>query len=149
MTEHQLRTLVPCEIARRPEPRLVSLPAGPGTVRQRTGPVPKSLDLHEVGWLLSTILEAYDGHRTAAQVRPLVDHALYERLRGTRLPRTRHRAKSVHTCLPADGVIEASARVEVGDRVCALAARFERRKTGWVCLRFHVLDPVGGMKVAA
>ncbi len=149
MTEHRLRTLVSCEPARRPEPRLMSLPVGPGTVRQRGGPVPKKLDPHEVGWLLNTILEAYDGRRTAAQIRPLIDRALYERLSGSRPPRIRHRAKSVHTCLPAEGVIEASARVEVGNRVVALAARFERRKAGWVCLRFHVLDPGVAMRAAA
>ena len=147
MTEHQLRTLVRYEAARRPEPGLVCVP--PGRPRRRSGTVPRQLDAHEVGWLLNTILEAYDGHRPATQVRPLVDHALFQRLSGPRLARTRHRTRTVHTGRPADGVIEACARVEAGERVYALAARFERRKTGWLCTRFHVLDPAVGLRAAA
>ncbi|MEV6912892.1 Rv3235 family protein [Amycolatopsis sp. NPDC051071] len=107
------------------------------------GPGPDTLDGRQVGRLLTTILEACDGRRPAAQVEPILDPALHTVLlaRARRRPPGGYRPKSVHLCHPVDGVIEACATVEQSTRFLALAARFERKATGWVCTRFTLLKP--------
>lgn len=101
----------------------------------------------QVQALLTTILEAYAGHRPLLQVSALVTPQLLPHLQGP--SRTAHRAGPVHLCEPADGVLEACARVEAGQRVFALAARFQRTRAGWRCTRFHVLAPARRLRNAA
>ncbi|WP_414939480.1 Rv3235 family protein [Amycolatopsis sp. cmx-11-51] len=113
-----------------------------------------TLDGRQVSRLLTTILEACDGRRPAVQVQPILDPALHSALldRGRRRPPGGYRPKSIHLCHPADGVIEACATVEQNERFLALAARFERTSTGWVCTRFNLLKPprrVSALRIAA
>ncbi|EOD69755.1 Rv3235 family protein [Amycolatopsis vancoresmycina] len=134
--EHRLRTLADYEV-----PRLGEQSVTPPDHRRGRWPSPRQLDAGEVGHLLNTLLEAYDGRRPAAQVRALVAPAVYAGLSGPRLPRPRHRTQTVHTCTPAPDVVEACARVEADGRSFALAARFTRTPTGWRCERFALLRP--------
>ncbi len=115
---------------------------------------PDTLDRRQVGRLLTTILEACGGRRPAAQVEPILDPALRRALlaRSRQRPPGGYRPKSVHLCHPASGVIEACATVEQNSRCLALAARFERRPTGWLCTRFTLLKPprrVSTLRLAA
>ncbi|MFF1612655.1 Rv3235 family protein [Amycolatopsis sp. NPDC058278] len=138
--EHRLRTLIHCEAVRRADR------PDEGTPREehRGGgryPAPRQLDAGEVGHLLNTLLEAYDGRRPAAQVRALVAPEVYAGFAGPRRTRPRHRTQTIHTCTPAPEVVEACARVEADGRSFALAARFTRTPTGWRCVRFALLKP--------
>ncbi|WP_410587721.1 Rv3235 family protein [Amycolatopsis sp. lyj-23] len=136
--EHRLRTLAHAET-----PRPADRPEA-GTPREHRAsrcPAPRQLDADEVGHLLNTLLEAYDGRRPAAQIRALVAPEVYAGLAGPRRPRPRHRTQTVHTCTPAPEVVEACARVEADGRSFALAARFTRTPTGWRCERFALLKP--------
>ncbi|MFE0024617.1 Rv3235 family protein [Amycolatopsis sp. NPDC059021] len=145
-TAHRLKTLTGYEphragrsiAAGSPAP----LPAGRSLAAVRD--VSPALDGPQVAILLTAILETYDGHRTTAQVEPLVDRPLLERLRAHSRARSaaRHRLRSVRLCAPADDVVEACARVETGRRTIALAARFERTGGRWRCVRFDLLDPL-------
>ncbi len=113
--------------------------------------MPATLDRRQIRRLVTTILEACDGRRPAIQVRPIVDPSLYGMLldRGRR-PGDGYVTRSVHLCHPADGAIEACATVEHGTRYVALAARFQRTRSGWLCTRFHLLEPgEGSVRVAA
>ncbi|WP_410580381.1 Rv3235 family protein [Amycolatopsis sp. lyj-108] len=127
-----------------PDNQLVlDLPLSGEKIVEVPEPRPDTPDGRQVGRLLTTILEACDGRRPAVQVRPILDPALHSALldRGRRRPPGGYRPKSIHLCHPADGVIEACATVEQNDRCLALAARFERTPSGWVCTRFHLLKP--------
>ncbi len=171
MTSYVLRRLKPYEPPCRPDGRperllhrvpppdnqlVLDLPLS-GERFEETPPPgqgPDTLDGRQVGRLLTTILEACDGRRPAVQVRPILDPALHSALldRGRRRPPGGYRPKSIHLCHPADGVIEACATVEQNERFLALAARFERTSTGWVCTRFHLLKPprrVSALRLAA
>ncbi|OXM52170.1 Rv3235 family protein [Amycolatopsis alba] len=128
--------------------------AGEPPVVEEFQPAPDTPDRRQVGRLLTTILEACDGRRPASQVRPILDPALHSALldKGRRRPPGGYRPKSIHLCHPADGVVEACATVEQNGRSLALAARFERTPTGWVCTRFHLLKPprrVSSLRLAA
>ncbi len=50
-----------------------------------------------------------------------------------RVQPVRPRVMSVHTTFPTDGTAECSVHVRYGRRSRALAVRFERRATRWVC----------------
>lgn len=50
-----------------------------------------------------------------------------------RVQPVRPRVRSVHTTFPDEGVAECSVHVRYGQRSRALAIRFERRPTRWVC----------------
>ncbi len=50
-----------------------------------------------------------------------------------RVQPARPRVHSVHTTFPSDGVAECSVHVRYGRRSRAVAVRFERRATRWVC----------------
>ncbi len=51
----------------------------------------------------------------------------------SRVQPVRPRVLSVHTCVVADGVVEAAVHVAHGPRSRAVATRFERRRDRWVC----------------
>ncbi|WP_370944433.1 Rv3235 family protein [Amycolatopsis sp. cg5] len=98
-------------------------------------------DNQKLGRMIRMILETCDGRRPPGQVRPLVSLALYERLVDRRRALgVSYTMRTIHTCYPADGAIEACATVEAGPRVFAAAARFERNAAGWRCCRFEVLE---------
>ena len=72
-----------------------------------------------------------------------MDEALFSRLSSQALlPGIRHHvAGDLRICRPTETALETSTIIHSGPRVLALAARFERTRTGWVCTRFHVLAP--------
>lgn len=94
---------------------------------------------------LNAILEVLAGRRAAGQLRPLVDEALFSRLSSQGLmPGIRHHvAGELRVCRPTETALETSTIIHSGPRVLALAARFEKTRTGWVCTRFHILAPRG------
>jgi hypothetical protein len=100
------------------------------------------MDRQFLGRMMTTILEACQGRRPATQVRPLLVPELYDRLLTTEAPsRQPYVVRSVHTCLPADDVVETCAVVHCGSRALAVAARFESSPTGWRCTQFDLLKP--------
>ncbi|MEV8611825.1 Rv3235 family protein [Amycolatopsis sp. NPDC051373] len=147
MTTHRLRGLAGSEPAARPRtvrhvtrhrPPVRDLPPAGHNVVQLLGPPSE----RQLTGRLNAILEVLGGRRAAAQVQNLVDPALFARLlTHSRLPSTRHRVGTLHVCHPTDLALEAATTIRNGPRVLALAARFERTRTGWVCTRFHLLAP--------
>jgi uncharacterized protein DUF6459 len=152
--DHHISTLAPFEPApREPAPR-----PHPARSRHEARPVrdlppanrlvtalPEPPDDRRLTQRLNTILEVLCGRRPAAQIEQLVDPALFARLRDhPRLPGTRHRIGPIHVCHPSDTAIETCATIRSGPRVLALAARFQRTRSGWVCTRFHLLAPRTG-----
>jgi hypothetical protein len=99
------------------------------------------MDPQFLGRMMTTILEACQGRRPATQVRPLLVPELYDRLLATAPPRQPYVVRSVHTCRPADNVVETCAVVHCGPRALAVAARFETSPTGWRCTEFDLLKP--------
>ncbi|MBB4688560.1 Rv3235 family protein [Amycolatopsis jiangsuensis] len=145
MTAHRLRVLTSGSVRRvhrrvaRPPVRDLP-PAGHRVLRQV-----EALNERRIAQRLKTILEVLAGRRAPAQIRPLVDEALFVRLAAHGpLPGTRYRVGDLHVCRPSETAIEASTTLSTSGRVHALAARFERGRTGWVCTRFHVLAPRTG-----
>ncbi|SEO59981.1 Rv3235 family protein [Amycolatopsis saalfeldensis] len=147
--DHRISTLAPFEPAPRPHPARKR----PGSRPVRDLPpadrlvttLPEPPDDHRLTQRLNTILEVLVRRRPAAQIEHLVDPALFARLREhPRLPGTRHRIGPLHVCHPSDTAIEACATIRSGPRVLALAARFQQTRSGWVCMRFHLLAPRTG-----
>ncbi|MGV9297028.1 Rv3235 family protein [Amycolatopsis sp. NPDC003676] len=146
MTNHSLRPLsaVPETKGRRTHRRTAwpspydLPPAGHRLLRLTDPPTGRRL-----GQRLNAILEVLAGRRAAGQIRPLVNEALFSRLSSQALmPGIRHHvAGDLRVCRPTETALETSTIIHSGPRVLALAARFERTRTGWVCTRFHVLAP--------
>jgi hypothetical protein len=85
---------------------------------------------------LRTALEVLDGHRPIAQLADLfAPPALRYWLTATRQHRGPGPARFIRMrlCLPRSGVAEVAVTVEIDGRPRALAARFERRGTRWLC----------------
>ncbi|ATY14610.1 hypothetical protein CU254_32475 [Amycolatopsis sp. AA4] len=146
MTNHSLRPLsaVPEVRGRRVHrrgtwPSPYDLPPAGHRLLRLTDPPPAQ----RLSQRLNAILEVLAGRRAAGQIRPLVDDALFSRLSSQSLmPGLRHHvAGDLRVCRPAETALETSTIIHSGPRVLALAARFERTRTGWVCTRFHVLAP--------
>lgn len=107
----------------------------------------------ELLWrLLSILLEALDGKRQIGQLRGAMDDQVYEamltRTRRPRPPGHQHRLLSLHTCRPAEDVIELCATVRVaGDaraprgnwRAMTLAGRVVLRDGAWRCTALRPL----------
>lgn len=110
---------------------------------QTGAPAPTAaLDRRLLARMIVTILEAQDGRRPTAQVRPLLEPGLYHRLMTSPRPGSTHRTvRSVHSCQPCDDAVEACATVHTGSRAFAVAVRFERSAAGWRCTRFDLLKP--------
>jgi hypothetical protein len=100
-------------------------------------------DHRYVGRVITSVLEATEGRRPAVQVRPLLEPRLYARLFAN--ARTsggnRYTLRSVHARQPADNALETCATVHSGRQAFAIAARFEKTRSGWRCTRFEVLKP--------
>ncbi|WP_326565956.1 Rv3235 family protein [Amycolatopsis rhabdoformis] len=149
MTTHRIRGLAGAEPAvcprptgRRPQlpppPPVRDLPPAGHNVVQLLGPPSE----RQLASRLNAILEVLAGRRAAGQIQNLVDAALFARLLAHGpLPSTRPRVGTLHLCHPTDLTLEAATTIRSGLRVLALAARFERTRTGWVCTRFHLLAP--------
>ena len=92
--------------------------------------------------LLIVILETLDGRRPLTQLRgqlaPLVFSSIETRVRTLTAPRT-SRLRSLHTCQPASGVVEACGIVDFGPAIRAVAARFELATNSVRCSAFRVL----------
>jgi hypothetical protein len=122
-------------------PVVVRLPVAPGA-GDAEPPDPRML-----GRALATIVEVHAGRRPAGQLRPLLGPDLFSRMVRKAYPAsTRYTMRSVHTCQPSEGVIEACGRVEAGRRALALVARFEHGGDGWLCTSFDLLEPGGGFR---
>lgn len=100
-------------------------------------------DQRYLGRVITSVLEATEGRRPAVQVRPLLEPRLYARLFDS--ARTsggiRYTLRSVHARQPADNALETCATVHSGRQAFAIAARFERTRSGWRCTRFELLKP--------
>jgi hypothetical protein len=157
MRTHCIRPLTQYEPAERPTTRktralvrhsrgdgqlALPLPLGAAAPREAGPPVRAPLDRQFLGRMVTTILEACQGRRPATQVRPLLVPELYDRLLAAEPPSGQpYVVRSVHTCLPADDVVETCATVHCGPRALAVAARFESSPTGWRCTQFDLLKP--------
>jgi Family of unknown function (DUF6459) len=100
--------------------------------------------------LVCLILEVLDGRRKVEQLRgvldPQVHAALQTRLRGGGAAGRQHRLRTLHTCRPAEGIIELCGTVAVSTptgrpSAIALAARVERRGRGWRCTALRPMYP--------
>jgi uncharacterized protein DUF6459 len=132
----------PVDLARLPEPAPVVVVGGPvwdepGQVRDR------------IWRLVCMVLEVLDGRRPIAHlhglVEPTVRASLLTRTRQSGTAGRQHRLRTLHTCRPADGVVELCGTVIVskpkGRRspAIALAARLELREDRWLCTTFSPL----------
>ncbi|WP_442790816.1 Rv3235 family protein [Nocardia sp. NBC_01327] len=118
----------------------ISVPA-PSDHRHEQCPVwQEAQDLHAELWhLLSLVLEVFNHQRPARQLRAALTSELLAalRIRSHRMSGL-HRLRSLHTCRPAEDVIELCATSWVTfrtrlPRAMAIAARLERRSRRWVC----------------
>jgi hypothetical protein len=100
-------------------------------------------DQRYLGRVITTVLEATEGRRPAVQVRPLLEPRLYARLFATARTSSgaRYTLRSVHARQPTDSALETCATVHSGRQAFAIAARFEKTRSGWRCTRFEVLKP--------
>jgi len=115
----------------------------PGPVLAPTLPDP-------VGWgrrLLIGIIETAGGRRPLQQLAALLSPAVatglgadFERAAQLNAPHWTHAAtvRSVHACVPAEGVAELNATVQAGRRVRAVALRLEERDGRWRCTRLQL-----------
>lgn len=115
----------------------------PGPMLARTLPDP-------VGWgrrLLVGIIETAGGRRPLQQLTALLSPAVasglgadFERAAHLDAPHWTHAAtvRSVHACVPAEGVAELNATVQAGRRVRAVALRLEERDGRWRCTRLQL-----------
>lgn len=102
--------------------------------------------------LVSLVLEALDGRRPADHLRGLVSERLYQsmrtRSRACLTAGLAHRLRTLHTCRPADGIIEVCGVVAVSSArarcpaMIAVAGRVERRGDRWRCTALRPLYPV-------
>jgi hypothetical protein len=92
--------------------------------------------------MVTAILEAHEGRRPPSQVRPLLKRSSTSgfSLVPGRAP-GHFVVRKVHMCVPAEDAVEACATVHIGTRVFALAARFEKKPTGWRCTSFELVTP--------
>jgi hypothetical protein len=94
--------------------------------------------------LLNAVCEVLDGRRPLQQVGHLLSVRVQEAIR-TRVRRrgaaagATLRLRTVRTCSPAPGVIEACATLTCGSRVRAAAARIERHHGSWRLTALRVL----------
>ena len=101
-----------------------------------------------LGRLLVRMLEVLAGRRHVGQLRTLLSEPAYEalltRLRTGPAGRT-HRLRRLRACYPSTTAVEVSAVIDIAaaghepQRVCALAARFERVEETWQCAVLRLL----------
>jgi len=101
-----------------------------------------------LGRLLVRVLEVLAGRRHVGQLRTLLSEPAYEalltRLRTGPAGRT-HRLRRLRACYPSTMAVEVSAVIDIAaadrepQRVCALAARFERVEETWHCAVLRLL----------
>jgi uncharacterized protein DUF6459 len=103
---------------------------------------------------LNLCLELFNGFRSPAQMRPLLDlqqvFHLHDELADISRHLSRHRRRhpnakvrrsQLRTCEPVPGVIEVAAVLTDGARTWALCLRIERQKDEWRCTFLHALLP--------
>lgn len=122
-------------------PQLTLAPPAPQPGRP---PVPPAA----LAQVLRRVLEVLDGRRPVGQLRSLLPDAAFEALL-TRLrtvgPGGRHVLRSIHPCYPTPDAVEVSAVIDYRSasgrrRVLALAARFDRDGSRWLCTVLRLLD---------
>jgi hypothetical protein len=103
-----------------------------------------------VGWgrrLLVGIIETAGGRRPLQQLGALLNHRVayglgqdFERAALMNTPHWTHAAtvRTVHACVPAEGVAEVSATVQAGRRVRAIAMRLEAQDGRWQCTKLQL-----------
>lgn len=116
------------------------LPTGEASREEPAERGPSRSELHA---LLRAILEALDGRRPVEQLRHrFSDHCYRTLLRQRRDENGHGRVRCltrVHTCRPAQGVIELCATIRRSGRMEAAAARIEFDHLGWRCTAMLLL----------
>jgi hypothetical protein len=107
--------------------------------------VSRAQNLDVARQLLNAVCEVLDGRRPLQQVGHLLSARVQEAIR-TRVRRrgaagAALRLRTVRTCSPAPGVIEACATLACGPRVRAAAVRIETHHGSWRCTALRVLCP--------
>lgn len=131
------------------------LPAAPGPARRLSALPPPSgypvwnepRPVRDQMWrLLSLVLEVLDARRPLEHLRGIVAARVFEsvRTRTMYLAGTQLRLRTLHTCRPAQRVLEVcgTAAAHSGHRrlrAIAVAARVEHRPGGWLCTAFRPL----------
>lgn len=109
----------------------------------REAPAERGPSRSELHALLRAILEALDGRRPVEQLRHRFSNHCYRiLLRQRRDENGQGRVRClnrVHTCRPAQGVIELCATIRRSGRMEAVAARIEFDHLGWRCTAMLLL----------
>jgi Family of unknown function (DUF6459) len=148
-----LAHLLPSGLPALPEPasalRLVDVgaPAPAPGVRRSTEPKRLGDPPDARRWsarLAQGIAEALSGHRPVQQLVRWTDDAVYEMLTHRITARTAARGprpvvRSVRICRPCDGVLEATAIIDVSGRSRALALRLEAEHEHWRCTALDIV----------
>ncbi|MEU6642202.1 Rv3235 family protein [Saccharomonospora sp. NPDC046836] len=118
---------------------LAEIPAQLGA----TPPRP-SLDRRRLHRILTALLEVHAGRRPATQLGSWLAPALQRRLRDrARTTGPRYTLHKVYLCRPTDKALEVCGTADTGERVLAVAARFEHDDSSWRCTSFTILEPGG------
>ncbi len=95
--------------------------------------------------LAQAIVETLHGHRPVQQLLRWTDDAVYSAItdrlssRPRATPGTRPTVRSIRVCTPTDGVAEASAVVQAGQRCRAIAMRLEGLDGQWRCTALEII----------
>jgi hypothetical protein len=95
--------------------------------------------------LAQAIVETLHGHRPVQQLLRWTDDAVYSAItnrlasRPRATPGARPTLRSIRVCTPTDGVAEASAVIQTGDRSRAIAMRLEGLDGQWRCTALEII----------
>ncbi len=154
--DYQLASGLPAEPA--PQLRLVEAPSSRPAARRAVDvdawsarqPSPSSLLPDPRRWtaaLVQGLFEVLSGERPVQQLARWTDERLLEELsvrsravlRRGPVRRARATVRSVHVCQPLDGVVEATALVQLGARCRAVAVRLEGLDGRWRATVAHLV----------
>ncbi|HEU4542951.1 MAG TPA: Rv3235 family protein [Jiangellaceae bacterium] len=95
--------------------------------------------------LAQAIVETLSGHRPVQQLLKWTDDAVYSSItsrlasRPRTTPGARPTLRSIRVCTPTDGVAEASAVIQTGNRCRAIAMRLEGLDGQWRCTALEIV----------
>lgn len=132
-----------------PAPRVRRLGAGPVPAPRRVPPVTPPPaepvdpdDRRTITAAVRTALEVLDGRRSAGQLQDVFDQAPLRYWRaevGRRATASPVRLLGARLCGPGPASVEVAATCAIDGRVRALAARFDRRGSGWRCTAVRLI----------